>query len=371
MIENGVPGSTSQHVLTAINMREDACKLSTAVIPLEEEYILPLEHIFIAVRAVGGESYLGNIQHSAALSTISAATLASTAHVFGYLKPGESTDFIWYATIDPTLGNVYQGSSLSISLQLQMRCDDPDAILPKASPAPTPTHVPTPVASDTLPSTPDTSTEQSTSAQNAINPSSSQVLGLSTHSSDCPLSPALTLAVKRPTLAAAQVLWSGSLTEVTVAYQDLQSGNIYRHRAVSRSPYTLVLSPKLTEYAFWLEEATVCGDQVASDRVILGTGTSMQDSAIAHSKETSSSAATSSSAVLGAQSDPSPSTLDVQNSSTSSGAMILPQQTESLSSILEQMKQIIGLYEGVGIALLLTCLFFVILRGQKRKKQPS
>jgi hypothetical protein len=367
-IENGVPGITQQRVLTASNLRKDACALSTTIIPLAEQVTLPLERIFIAVQRVGGESYLGEIHQGAARATITAAELAAAARIFGYLKAGESSDFIWYATIDPSLENSYQGSATRVNLQLQMRCADPESILPKPTPSPT-SPPPTPLPNSTPSPSPNSATTIATTstsapttsaptATNVPNITTQQVLGASTDAPNCPLTRERSLVVTRTAPTTAELKWRAQLGAVTVAYQDLTTKSIFRHRAVRRSPYTLQLQAASHEYAFWLEEETPCGDQLASERVKLAAN----NSAITH--ESAASVATESTATAVVATASAASNAPKDSTEDSFQGMVLGAEENSNAIV-------IGRHDRFWLLLAAVTTIFFFLLARKRKKDHT
>ncbi len=253
-VSNAVPATTFQTILTAKNSRKDACALSMQLDPLSQPQSLPLNHIFIAAISADGTRYLGSVVGQAAQNAVSVADLQVKPMLFGYLKPKETKDFIWYATIDPTLENQYQGSETTFDLTFQTMCDDPASILP----TPTPTPAPTP-------------TPQKKHADDGQTNRTPTVLGAQTTSKEC--SPAITesLTVVWLQETKAHVVWTSATGTTTIVFQDQLTGATFRHRGVTTNPHVIPQLDPTHTYTFWLETDAVCQDQVVSPVTTLAT----------------------------------------------------------------------------------------------------
>ncbi len=253
-VSNAVPATTFQTILTAKNSRKDACALSMQLDPLSQPQSLPLNHIFIAAVAADGARYLGSVVGQAAQNAVSVADLQVKPILFGYLKPKETKDFIWYATIDPALENQYQGSETTFDLTFQTMCDDPASILP----TPTPTPAPTP-------------TPQKKHADDGQTNKTPTVLGAQTTSKECSPSITESLTVVWLQTTKAHLVWTSATGTTAIAFQDQLTGATFRHRGVTTNPHIIPQLDPTHSYSFWLETDAVCQDQVVSPVTTLAT----------------------------------------------------------------------------------------------------
>jgi hypothetical protein len=244
VVTNATPATTYQTVLTAKNSRPDACALTIQLEPIAQKQTLPLDKIFIAAISAQGEKYLGNVSAQTAQSGLSVADLLTSPQVFGYLKPKETKDFIWYATVDPALSNAYQGSRNSFDISFHTTCDDPAKILPSPTPSPTPTTI---TKSSPLPAT---------------------VLGVSTEAPDCTSAQTNSLSVIWFTNSRGHITWSGE-NAPTLAFQDQETQAVFRHPSLSKNPYLIPQLDQAHTYHFWLEKNEHCPDQRISSISIL------------------------------------------------------------------------------------------------------
>ncbi len=253
-VSNAVPATTFQTILTAKNSRKDACALSIQLDPVAQPQSLPLTRIFIAAVSADGARYLGSVVGQAAQNAVSVADLQVKPMLFGYLKPQETNDFIWYATIDPTLENQYQGSENTFDLTFQTICDDPASILPTPTPTPTPTPLP----------------QKKTTDGDQTNKTPA-VLGAQTTAKEC--SPAITesLTVLWLQETKAHVVWTSTTGTTTIAFQDQLTGATFRHRGVTTNPHVIPQLDPTHNYSFWLETDSVCQDQIISSVATLAS----------------------------------------------------------------------------------------------------
>lgn len=259
-VSNAVPAATFQTILTAKNSRKDACALSIQLDPAVQPQSLPLTRIFIAAVSADGTRYLGSVIGQAAQNAVSVADLQANPMLFGYLKPQETKDFIWYATIDPALENQYQGSENTFDLTFQTICDDPASILP----TPTPTPAPTPTPS-----------KKQIAEQTNKTPA---VLGAQTTAKEC--SPANTgsLTVLWLQETKAHIVWTSATGTTTIAFQDQLTGATFRHRDVTANPHVIPQLDPTHNYTFWLETDVLCQNQVISPVATLTTQQTDQQS---------------------------------------------------------------------------------------------
>lgn len=264
-LENAVPGSTYQTITTVRNSRKDACALTLSLEPSNNNPTLPLESIFLAAVSGRDQQYLGNVVQGKAQATITAASLQSTPHVFGYITPQETRDFVWHATINPELGNEYQGTKTTLSLFFHVRCDEPSAILP--SPVPTPS--PTVVAVQKNP-TATTTTSNDTNIPGAT-PNNPSVLGAQTQHTSCPAKETGELAASWIEKRRASITWKAPQDTVIIAFQNNKTRAVFRHSAVTKNPYTIPHLDDQQQYWFWLEQGgEECPETPISKATLLG-----------------------------------------------------------------------------------------------------
>lgn len=255
-LENAVPGSTYQTITTVRNSRKDACALTLSLEPSNNNATLPLESIFLAAVSGRDQQYLGNVVQGKAQATVTAANLQNSPHVFGYITPQAARDFVWYATINPELGNEYQGTETVLSLFFHVRCDEPSAILP--SPVPTPSPIATTAASN------------STTTPNPA-PNNPSVLGAQTQDTSCPAKETGELTASWIEKGRASIAWKAPQDTVVIAFQNGKTRAVFRHSTVTKTPYTIPHLDDQQQYWFWLEQGgEECPETPISKATLLG-----------------------------------------------------------------------------------------------------
>ncbi|NMC36475.1 hypothetical protein GYA49_05525 [Candidatus Beckwithbacteria bacterium] len=131
------PGDTYQKTISVKNTTGKDCQLTLLVRPKDATEPKSLDEVLFTVIRANGTDYFGNFLVSGwAGSDKTLADLLATERInLGTLSNGQSRDYDWIVSIDSSVGNEYQQSSIKFDFDINFSCGNPDH---HHTPTPTP-----------------------------------------------------------------------------------------------------------------------------------------------------------------------------------------------------------------------------------------